>query len=223
MTQTRWAMVIDLDLCNGCQACVVACQAENNVPISDETACVRGKEMNWLRVQRYWVGDKVVFVPLMCQQCETAPCEMVCPMFATAQSPTGLNEMTYNRCIGTRLCINACPYKVRVFNWREPTWPVSLREQLNSDVSVRTRGVAEKCTFCVQRIREASWQSPPAEPVPACAQTCPTRAIKFGNINDPQSEVATLAKDPRAYRLLEDFGTKPAVIYLKKIEHEPAL
>jgi molybdopterin-containing oxidoreductase family iron-sulfur binding subunit len=212
-------MVIDLDLCNGCQACVVACQAENNVALSDAEACLRGKEMNWLRIQRYWIDGRLAFVPLMCQQCQDAPCEMICPMYATAHSPDGLNEMTYNRCIGTRLCINACPYKVRVFNWRDPSWPASLHEQLNPAVSVRTRGVAEKCTFCVQRIHEARRQSPPAEPIPACAQTCPARAITFGDLNDPASAVSKWANDPRAIRLLDEFGTHPAVIYLKKIAH----
>jgi len=222
----KWVMVIDLDRCNGCGACVVACQAENNVPVVGEKLALQKRTMSWLRVERYFEGEwpdlRVVFLPMPCQQCDNAPCEPVCPVFATYQNPEGLNAMIYNRCIGTRFCGNNCPFGVRKFNWFEYTWEKPLDEQLNPDISVREKGVMEKCTFCVQRIRrgkdtakDEGREVRDGDIAPACGQSCPTQAISFGNINDPASKVSRLAKTKRSYRLLEEEGIKPSVIYLK--------
>ncbi len=222
-----WTMVIDLDRCTGCQACVVACHAENNVPAVGEEEVTRGRAMHWIRIERYWEGEypdiRARFIPLLCQQCERAPCEPVCPVFATYHNEQEhLNIQVYNRCIGTRYCANNCPYIARVFNWFNPYFPEPLNEQLNPDVTVRSRGIMEKCTFCVQRIRRveenAAAEGRPirdGEVQPACAQSCPTQAIVFGDLKDPESRVAELARNRRAFRLLEDLGTEPAVIYLK--------
>ncbi|MFQ5593750.1 MAG: 4Fe-4S dicluster domain-containing protein [Anaerolineae bacterium] len=222
-----WAMVIDLDRCTGCQACVVACHAENNVPSMGEEEVTRGRFMHWIRIERYWEGEypdvRARFLPVLCQQCERAPCEPVCPVFATYHNEQEhLNIQVYNRCIGTRYCANNCPYIARVFNWFNPYYPEPLNEQLNPDVSVRSRGIMEKCTFCVQRIRRveenAAAEGRPirdGEVQPACAQTCPTQAIVFGDLKDPESRVVELARNRRGIRLLEDLGTEPAVIYLK--------
>src|SRR5512143_2108309 len=155
----RWVLVVDLDRCTGCQACVVACHAENNVPVAGEIQAAYGRWMHWIIIQRYWEGEyphvKARFMPVMCQQCTEAPCEPVCPVFATYHTPEGLNAQVYNRCVGTRYCSNNCPYKVRTFNWRDAKFERPLDLQLNPDVTVRSRGVMEKCTFCVQRIRYA--------------------------------------------------------------------
>ncbi len=155
--QRRWGMVVDLDRCTGCQACVVACHAENNVPAVGEKEAARGRSMHWIRIERYWEGEypnvKARFMPVLCQQCSEAPCEPVCPVFATYHTPDGLNAQVYNRCIGVRYCAINCPYKVRSFNWFEPEFPEPLTEQLNPDVTVRSRGIIEKCTFFIQRIR----------------------------------------------------------------------
>ncbi|MDD2695456.1 MAG: 4Fe-4S dicluster domain-containing protein [Anaerolineales bacterium] len=222
----RWGMVIDLDRCTGCQACVVACHAENNVPVVGEAEAAYGRSMHWIRIERYWEGEypriKARFMPILCQQCTEAPCEPVCPVFATYHSEEGLNAQIYNRCIGTRYCGSACPYKVRVFNWFDPQFPELLAEQLNPDVTVRSRGVIEKCTFCVQRIRRGE-EAALAEgrPVvdgeiqPACVQTCPSEALVFGDFNDHDSRVSQLARSRRSFRLLDQLGTAPAVIYLK--------
>ena len=222
----RWAMIIDLDRCTGCQACVVACNAENNVPVVTEAEAAYGRWLNWIRIERYWDGEfpnvQAKFMPVLCQQCTEAPCEPVCPVFATYHTEEGLNAQIYNRCIGTRFCGSACPYKVRTYNWFDPLFPEPLAEQLNPDVTVRTRGIMEKCTFCVQRIRRVEEQAnaeqrPVAdgEVQPACAQTCPPGAIIFGDLNDPQSRVSQLERSSRSFRLLEELGTTPAVIYLK--------
>lgn len=222
----RWGMVIDLDRCTGCQACVVACHAENNIPVVGEAEAAYGRSMHWIRIERYWEGEypriKARFMPILCQQCTEAPCEPVCPVFATYHSEEGLNAQIYNRCIGTRYCGNACPYKVRVFNWFDPEFPEPLAEQLNPDVTVRSRGVIEKCTFCVQRIRRseevAHVESRPVvdgEIQPACVQTCPSNALVFGDFNDPDSRVSQLTRSRRSFRLLDQLGTAPAVIYLK--------
>ena len=221
----RWAMVIDLDRCTGCQACVVACNAENNIPVVTEKEAAYGRWLNWIHIGRYWEGEypnvKAKFRPVLCQHCTEAPCEPVCPVYATYHTEEGLNAQIYNRCIGTRFCGSACPYKVRTFNWFDPVFPEPLPEQLNPDVTVRTRGIMEKCTFCVQRIRRVEEQAraeqrPVAdgEVQPACAQTCPPEAIIFGDLNDPASRVSQLARSGRAFRLLEELGTDPAVIYL---------
>ena len=224
----RWVMVIDLDRCTGCQACVVACHAENNVPTVGADEVVHGRAMHWLRVERLWEGEypnvHARFMPVMCQQCQSAPCEPVCPVFATHHSEVeNINEQIYNRCIGTRYCANNCPYIARTFNWFDPDFPEPLNEQLNPDVTVRRHGIMEKCTFCIQRIRRAEEQADAedrdlrdGDVQPACAQSCPTGAIVFGDLNDPNSRVAQLVDSGRRFRLLEELGTDPAVIYLKE-------
>jgi len=223
----RWKMVIDLDKCTGCQACVVACHAENNVPIVGGEEVAMGRSRHWIRIERYWEGEypdvKARFLPMLCQQCGHAPCEPVCPTFATYHSDAeGLNVQVYNRCIGTRYCANNCPYSARMFNWFEPYFPSPLEQQLNPDVTVRGRGVMEKCTFCIQRIKRAEDRATsdgrPLEDgdvVPACAQSCPTRAIHFGDLTDPHSQIHELIESQRAIRLLNEQGTDPSVIYLK--------
>jgi molybdopterin-containing oxidoreductase family iron-sulfur binding subunit len=228
----RWAMAIDLDRCTGCEACVVACFAENNVPVMGREAAVLGRYMGWLRIERY-LGDEpgdgldVRLLPMMCQQCTNAPCEPVCPVLATYHTAEGLSAQVYNRCVGTRYCSNNCPYKVRTFNWRDARFERPLDMQLNPDVTVRSRGVMEKCTFCVQRIRAGEGSAraegrPVAdgEIVPACAQTCPTQAITFGDANDPASRVSRLARGPRGFKALEELGTQPAVTYLARVRAE---
>jgi molybdopterin-containing oxidoreductase family iron-sulfur binding subunit len=219
-------MVVDLDRCSGCQACVVACHAENNIPVVGEQEAARKRSMHWIRIERYWEGEypnvKARFMPLLCQQCTQAPCEPVCPVFATYHTAEGLNAQVYNRCIGVRYCANNCPYKVRFFNWFEPAFPEPLNEKLNPDVTVRFRGIIEKCTFCVQRIRRVELDAAAAgrevadgEIQPACVQSCPPSALVFGDLTDPDSQVSRLARSRRAFRLLEFLGTEPAVIYLK--------
>ncbi len=259
MANRRWAMTIDLARCTGCSACVVACYAENNIPTvgapyqSRNTPgtlgmaggnILRGREMTWLRLERYWEGPadggedfEARFVPMLCQHCGNAPCEPVCPVYATYHAPDGLNIQVYNRCVGTRYCSNNCPYKVRYFNWfgyGEPArpqyaWPEPLNWQLNPDVTVRGKGVMEKCTFCVQRIREAENRAAlerrpvsPDEFTTACAQACPSRAIVFGDAADEEWTVAELAHDRRAYHVFEELNTYTAVVYLKKVQHPAA-
>ena len=223
----RWGMVVDLDRCVGCGACVASCYAENNVGLAGEEQVVKGREMAWLRIERYENPDdptRLIFLPMLCQHCDNAPCEPVCPVYAPHHSPEGLNNQVYNRCIGTRFCAQNCPYKVRRFNWLKWQWPEPLNMQLNPDVTVRTAGVMEKCSFCVQRIKAAHGRAKDekrairdGEVVPACVQTCPTTALYFGNLIDPQSTVRKLIDDPRAYQVLGYLNTKPAVIYLKKV------
>lgn len=222
----QWAMVIDLDRCIGCQACVIACHAENNIPVVGEFEAAYGRWMHWIHIERYWEGEypnvKARFMPLLCQQCGEAPCEPVCPVYATYHSEEGLNAQIYNRCIGTRYCGNACPYKVRTFNWFDPQIPPPFTEQLNPDVTVRTRGIMEKCTYCVQRIRRIEEDATAegryildGEIQPACVQSCPPKALIFGNLSDDNSQVSQLARSRRSFKLLEELGTDPAVIYLK--------
>ena len=223
----QWAMVIDLDRCTGCEACVVACRTENNVPTVGPDQSARGRSINWIRVERYFEGDfpnvRALFRPVLCQHCEEAPCEPVCPVYATYHTDEGLNAQVYNRCVGTRYCANNCPYTVRFFNFYDPHWDAPLDRALNPEVSIRSRGVMEKCTFCIQRIRKGEDKARDegrevrdGDVVPACVQTCTTHAMYFGNIADPTSEVARLSKSNRAERLMEDLGTKPRVVYLKK-------
>ncbi|HJZ69527.1 MAG TPA: 4Fe-4S dicluster domain-containing protein [Blastocatellia bacterium] len=223
----QWAMVIDLDRCTGCEACVVACRVENNIPTVGPEEAAKGRSINWIRIERYFEGEypdvKVKFMPVLCQHCEEAPCEPVCPVYATYHTDEGLNAQVYNRCVGTRYCANNCPYTVRFFNFFDPKWDAPLDKALNPEVSVRARGVMEKCTFCIQRIRKGEEKAKDegrevrdGDVVPACVQTCPTRAMYFGNIADPESEVSKLSKSNRASRLLEELGTKPRVIYLNK-------
>ena len=223
----QWAMVIDLDRCTGCEACVVACRVENNIPTVGPEEAAKGRSINWIRIERYFEGEypdvKVKFMPVLCQHCEEAPCEPVCPVYATYHTDEGLSAQVYNRCVGTRYCANNCPYTVRFFNFFDPVWDAPLEKALNPEVSVRTRGVMEKCTFCIQRIRKGEDKAKDegrevrdGDVVPACVQTCTTRAMYFGNIADPESEVSKLSKSNRATRLLEELGTKPRVIYLNK-------
>jgi molybdopterin-containing oxidoreductase family iron-sulfur binding subunit len=222
---------------------VTACYAENNIATVGEELLTRGREMSWLRIERYWLTDDhgtpqgAVSSPMMCQQCGNAPCEPVCPVYAAYHTPDGLNGQVYNRCVGTRYCANNCPYKVRYFNWYNfaetggawDAWPEPLHLLLNPDVTVREKGVMEKCTFCVQRIRGAQNAARledrkvrDGEIVPACAQTCPSEAIVFGDLADPQSRVSALARDPRGYHVLAGLNTRPAVTYLARVVHADA-
>ena len=226
----RWGMVIDLDRCIGCSACVAACYAENNVAVVGKEELTAGREMSWLRIERYEDKsdeEKLIFLPMMCQHCDNAPCEAVCPVYAPYHSKEGLNNQIYNRYIGTRFCAQNCPYKVRRFNWHDWKFDIPLNLQLNPNVTVRSKGVMEKCSFCVQRIKEVHGYAKndnrkirDGEVKPACVQTCPTNAMTFGNFMDKNSAVYKLAKDPRAYQVLGYLNTKSAVIYLKKIVQE---
>jgi molybdopterin-containing oxidoreductase family iron-sulfur binding subunit len=226
----RWGMTIDLEKCIGCSACMTACYAENNIGIVGPEQVEKGRILHWIRIERYFEGaedgtpDRAQFLPMMCQHCGTAPCEPVCPVYASYHTPDGLNAQVYNRCVGTRYCANNCPYKVRYFNYFSYEWPEPLNWQLNPDVTVREKGVMEKCTMCVQRIREAENDARlqdrgvrDGEIQTACAQTCPGDAIVFGNLRDPNSRVARLAASGRGYRVFEHLNTQSAITYLKKV------
>ncbi|NDU85559.1 MAG: 4Fe-4S dicluster domain-containing protein [Ferrovum sp.] len=251
----KWAMVIDLDSCIGCNACTVACYAENNLPVVGKERFGKGHAMHWIRIERYWGEGETLetefpergaqYLPMLCQQCEAAPCEPVCPVGATHHSPDGLNTQVYNRCVGSRYCSANCPYKVRYFNWwnyPERAWPNPLELQLNPDVTVRSKGVMEKCTFCMQRLRAGMDKAKTdgriladGEVVTACAQACPTSAITFGNLADKNSKVAKMWKTQqvdlaknvqektedgiRGYRILEDLNTYPSIVYLERLRN----
>lgn len=234
-SKNAWGMVIDLDSCIGCNACVAACTAENNVPVVGPDQVRAGREMHWLRIARYYTGDiaepRSFFEPVPCMHCEDAPCEMGCPVHATTHSPEGVNQMVYNRCIGTRTCSSYCPYKVRRFNFYDYRAPADSPTQAahNPEVTVRSRGVMEKCTYCTQRIEAAHIAADKenrairdGEVVTACQQACPTRAIVFGDINDPHSEVARLKRNGRHYVLLEEQGTRPRTTYLARWREDEA-
>ena len=241
MTQERqdhkWGMVVDIDRCTGCQACVVACQAENNIPLNDATSFRARRAIQWIRVERYWEGEfpnvKARFIPIMCQHCENAPGEPVCPVYATYHNNQGLNVQVYNRCVGTRYCANNCTYQVRAFNFWEPVGPESLKNQLNPNVTVRSRGIMEKCSFCIQRVRRSTREADrDGEELkdgdrglnPACVNACSTSALTFGDFNEENSKVSKMREDAmsgehsRGYRLMDNLGTETNVVYLKKVD-----
>ena len=223
----KWGMLIDQDLCMGCQACVTACAMENNLSFVGEADDGYGRSMQWIRTERFWTGTYpdiyTSYQPMLCQQCGHAPCEPVCPVYASVHNDSEqTNIQVYNRCIGTRYCANNCPYQVREFNWRDFPRPEPLNNQFNPDVTVRRRGIMEKCTFCVQRIRQAEDLAHSenrtvldGDVQPACAQACPAYAITFGRIDDPESQVSKLALNGRSFKMLDELGTLPRVTYLK--------
>jgi molybdopterin-containing oxidoreductase family iron-sulfur binding subunit len=226
---SRFGMVLDLDRCNGCKACIAACRVENNIPFPTAEDERTGRAISWMEVLKTVHGEyphaKTRFLPLPCLHCDHPPCVAVCPVGATTLSSEGINGQIYGRCIGCRYCTTACPYTRRYFNWYAPEWAEPLEQMLNPDVSVRPKGVVEKCTFCVQRIQRVketarrenrALRDEELRRLPACAETCPTDAITFGDLEDPDSEVSVLTRSPRAFELFEDLGTHPKVKYLSE-------
>ena len=225
----KWGMAVDIDKCNGCQACVIACQSENNIPINTEDNFKDARGIEWIRVERYWEGEfpnvKAKFIPILCMHCYNAPCEPVCPVYASYHTVEGLNVQIYNRCVGTRYCANGCPYLVRFFNYWEPEWPESFQNHLNPDVTVRSRGIMEKCSMCIQRIRRGTRNAKKdkrdvvdGDISPACVQACPTDALVFGNQKDPESRINKMKNDKRSYTLLDHLKTNSNVWYLAKVD-----
>jgi molybdopterin-containing oxidoreductase family iron-sulfur binding subunit len=235
-------MGVDLNSCIGCGACTIACQAENNIAVVGKEQVIKRRIMHWIRIDRYYTGEpdtpSVLFQPMTCQHCDNAPCENVCPVAATTHSNEGLNQMAYSRCVGTRYCINNCPYKVRRFNWfrftDNPKFDYNQNSQLgrlvlNPDVVVRERGVVEKCTFCVQRIQEKKLLAKvedrtlqDGEVVPACVQACPAEALTFGDLNDKHSNIFKVYSNERNYHVLEELHTLPKIGYLTKVRNREA-
>lgn len=233
--EIQWGMTIDVDKCTGCKGCVTACRAENNIAVVGAEQAAMGRLMDWLRIERIHHGHfphvEVDFIPMLCQQCGAAPCESVCPVFAAVHTHDGLNGQIYNRCIGTRVCANNCPYHVRMFNFTYPTWPEDMVKLLNPDVTVRNEGIMEKCTFCVQRIRRGSIDAKvenrkvhDGEIRPACVQACASEALVFGELSDPESTVSKhLAKNRhRSVLLHNEHDTRPNVVYLRP-DRNPAV
>ena len=226
---TRWGMAIDLDRCTGCGACMAACHQENNLAAVGAEQAEKSRSFHWLRLLPEVSGSgsevKVRYLPQPCFQCHNPPCVKVCPVHATYLSEEGIVGQIYSRCIGCRYCMAACPYNAKVFNWYEPEWPGELEKKANPDVSLRPKGVVEKCTFCHHRINHAREQARfedrdirDGEVTPACADSCPAQAIAFGDLDDPQSRVSRLATSPRAFRLHGDLGTRPKIVYLAEQE-----
>lgn len=226
---TRWGMVIDLERCTGCGACMAACHQENNLAAVGEEETARDRGFYWLRLLRQVTGSgsnlKVRFLPQLCVQCDDPPCVKVCPVHATYLGEEGIVGQIYSRCIGCRYCMAACPYNAKVFNWYEPERPGELERGVNPDVSLRPKGVVEKCTFCHHRIvkareeaRVAGRELQDGDVIPACAESCPAQAIEFGDLEDPDSRVSRLSHSPRAFQLMHDLGTAPKVYYLAEME-----
>ncbi len=222
---TRWGMVIDLDKCGACQACVVACQQENNIAPPNPELHAQGRSIHWIRVLPHEEGEyphfRLKLMPIPCLHCDNPPCTRVCPVSATYKSEEGIVGQIFARCIGCRYCTTACPYTVREFNWRKPVWPEELKPMQNRDVSVRPKGVVEKCTLCTHRLQKGREQAKgegremiPEDYIPACVEVCPSKAMVFGDLDDPESEVAKLIRSRRVFRLMEDLGTEPKVYYL---------
>ncbi len=223
----RWGMVIDLDKCTACQACVVACQAENNIPNANPETAAQGRNIHWLELIPFIEGKfphtSMRLMPRPCMHCDNAPCTKVCPVGATQVSSEGIVGQIYPRCIGCRYCTAACPYTLKYFNWFDPEWPRGMDRYLNPDVSVRYKGVVEKCTFCSHRLQKARDQARyegrelgPDDYMPACVQTCPAEAMYFGDLENPRSKVSILARSKRVFRLLEELGTEPKVFFLSE-------
>lgn len=226
----RWGMTIDLDKCTGCASCVVACSQENNLPVGSPEEAAMGRIIQWLDILPMTEGEfpdpKQKLVPMPCQHCDDAPCTKVCPVYATFKNEEGIVGQVYTRCIGCRYCVNACPYTCKFFNWKAPEWPEEMTAGFNPDVSVRSVGVVEKCLFCHHRLQRAKDQAvgegnralSEQDYQTACQQVCPATAIHFGDLNNPDTDVAVLSKDSRAFHLLDDLGTKPKVTYLREGE-----
>ena len=223
----RWGMVIDLDKCTACQACVIACQVENNIPPPDPKEAANFRSIHWIRLVEHLEGEyphiKSSLIPVLCMHCENPPCIKVCPVGATNISSEGLVDQIYGRCIGCRYCTTACPYTVKFMNWYRPKWPKEMMRSLNPDVTVRPKGVVEKCIFCAHRIQKAKERAraekremTPEDYIPACVETCPSNAMAFGNLDDKNSMVFKLSRSPRVFRLMEDLGTNPKVFYLRE-------